>query len=114
MDNKTKIICTSKQVQIYEILNKIQNVINTESLLPRKFDLFPFRFFFPNLKQETLVKKNSKFILIILIILEFIYFAKTMEEMRKKWLQSELKCKELENKLSMEKSMFQRKINELK
>jgi hypothetical protein len=45
MDNKTKIICTSKQVQIYEILNKIQNVINTESLLPRKFDLFPFRFF---------------------------------------------------------------------
>ena len=37
-----------------------------------------------------------------------------MEEMRKKWLQSELKCKDLENKLSMEKSMFQRKINELK
>ena len=37
-----------------------------------------------------------------------------MEEMRKKWLQSELKCKDLEAKLNMEKSMFQRKINELK
>ena len=40
MDNKTKIICTSKQIQIYEILNKIQNVINTESLLPRKETFF--------------------------------------------------------------------------
>lgn len=37
-----------------------------------------------------------------------------MEEMRKKWLQSEMKCKELENKLNMEKNIFQRKINELK
>ena len=37
-----------------------------------------------------------------------------MEEMRKKWLQAEVKCQELENKLGLEKSMFQRKINELK
>lgn len=78
-ENKTKVVCTTKQFQIYEILNKIQNVINTESLLP-----------------------------------QFIYFARTMEEMRKKWLQTEIKCKELENKLNLEKSMFQRKINELK
>ena len=34
--------------------------------------------------------------------------------MRKKWLESESRCKELENKLSIEKSMCQRKINELK
>ena len=59
MDNKTKIICTSKQVQIYEILNKIQNVINTESLLPRKFDFFQFRFSITDLKQATLVKKTQ-------------------------------------------------------
>lgn len=37
-----------------------------------------------------------------------------MEEVRKKWLDSEAKCKELEHKLSIEKSMYQRKINELK
>jgi hypothetical protein len=102
MDNKTKIICTSKQVQIYEILNKIQNVINTESLLPRK--LFKKIFYLPEYSKLKL----------LVLILEFIYFARTMEEMRKKWLQSELKCKDLETKLSMEKSMFQRKINELK
>lgn len=34
--------------------------------------------------------------------------------MRKKWLQAEILCKELENKLNMEKSIYQRKINELK
>ncbi len=37
-----------------------------------------------------------------------------MEEMRKKWLDAENRCKDLENKLSMEKSMCQHKINELK
>ena len=78
MDNK-KLILTQKQFQIYELINKIQNVINTESLLP-----------------------------------QFIYFAKNMEEMRKKWQYAESKCKELENKLVIEKSIFQRKINELK
>ena len=45
---------------------------------------------------------------------EFIYFAKNMEEVRKKWLESETKCKDLEQKLNMEKSLYQRKINELK
>jgi hypothetical protein len=78
MDNK-KLILTQKQFQIYELINKIQTVINTESLLP-----------------------------------QFIYFAKNMEEMRKKWQYAESKCKELENKLIIEKSIFQRKINELK
>ena len=99
MDSK-KIICTSKQIQIYEILNKIQNVINTESLLPRNYSSL-FVFFW--LKQPDF----SPF-------LEFIYFAKNMEEIRKKWLQSELKCKDLENKFNLEKSILQRKINELK
>jgi hypothetical protein len=37
-----------------------------------------------------------------------------MEEVRKKWLESEAKCKDLEQKLKMEKSMYQRTINELK
>jgi len=37
-----------------------------------------------------------------------------MEEVRKRWLEAESKCKELEQKLSIEKSMYQRKINELK
>ncbi|CAF0703600.1 unnamed protein product [Brachionus calyciflorus] len=77
--NKKLAIASSKQIQIYELLIKIQNVINTESLLP-----------------------------------QFIYFAKSMEEMRKKWLQAEYTIKELENKLTMEKSIYQRKINELK
>jgi hypothetical protein len=78
--NNKKLVCTtSKQLQIYEILNKIQNVINTESLLP-----------------------------------QFIYFAKNMDEMRKKWLAAEVKCKELEKKLVLEKSICERKINELK
>ncbi|RMZ93406.1 Nck-associated 5, partial [Brachionus plicatilis] len=81
MDNLNKKLAaaSSKQIQIYELLIKIQNVLNTESLLP-----------------------------------QFIYFAKSMEEMRKKWLQSEMQCKELESKLNMEKSIYQRKINELK
>lgn len=34
--NKRLAIASSKQIQIYELLIKIQNVINTESLLPRK------------------------------------------------------------------------------
>lgn len=72
-------LASCKQIQIYELINKIQNVLNTENLLP-----------------------------------QFIYFAKNMDEMRKKWLESELKCKELESKLSLEKSIYQRKINELK
>lgn len=46
--------------------------------------------------------------------LEFIYFAKSMEDMRKKWLESEERCRELEDQLKIEKSMCQRKINELK
>ena len=37
-----------------------------------------------------------------------------MEEMRKKWFDSEERCRELENQLKIEKSMCQRKINELK
>lgn len=37
-----------------------------------------------------------------------------MEEMRKKWLDAEVRCRELENALKIEKSMCQRKINELK
>ena len=37
-----------------------------------------------------------------------------MDEMRKKWLDTELKCKDLESKLNLEKSIYQRKINELK
>jgi hypothetical protein len=37
-----------------------------------------------------------------------------MEDMRKKWLESEERCRELEAQLKMEKSMCQRKINELK
>jgi hypothetical protein len=45
---------------------------------------------------------------------EFIYFAKSMEEMRKKWIESEARCRELEEALKIEKSMCQRKINELK
>lgn len=45
---------------------------------------------------------------------QFIYFAKNVEEMRKKWQQTELRCKELEDKLALEKSIYQRKINELK
>ena len=75
-------IATNKSIQVFEVLNKIQNVINSESLIP-----------------------------------QFIYFAKSMDEMRKKWLQAELKCKELEKKLyqsNMEKTTFQRQIDELK
>ena len=34
--------------------------------------------------------------------------------MRKKWLESESKCREYEDQLKIEKSMCQRKINELK
>lgn len=37
-----------------------------------------------------------------------------MDEMRKKWLDTELRCKDLESKLNLEKSIYQRKINELK
>jgi hypothetical protein len=63
--------------------------------------------------------KNCLFQILVFLInhlrfVEFIYFAKNMEEIRKKWLQSELKCKELENKFNLEKSILQRKINELK
>lgn len=45
---------------------------------------------------------------------QFIVFAKNTEEMRKKWQQSESRCKELQNQLNLEKSIYQRKINELK
>ena len=37
-----------------------------------------------------------------------------MEEMRKKWLHSENRVKELEAKLDTEKNIYQRKINEMK
>ncbi|CAF0742186.1 unnamed protein product [Brachionus calyciflorus] len=77
--SKKLMLASCKQIQIYELINKIQNVLNTENLLP-----------------------------------QFIYFAKNMDEMRKKWLETELKCKELESKLNLEKSIYQRKINELK
>ncbi|RNA01072.1 rac GTPase-activating 1 [Brachionus plicatilis] len=77
--SKKLMLASSKQIQIYELINKIQNVLNTENLLP-----------------------------------QFIYFAKNMDEMRKKWLDTELKCKDLESKLNLEKSIYQRKINELK
>lgn len=38
MDNLNRKIAaaSSKQIQIYELLIKIQNVLNTDSLLPRK------------------------------------------------------------------------------
>lgn len=44
MDNINKKIenTFARQIQIYELINKIQNVINTESLLPRKFIYYIF------------------------------------------------------------------------
>ena len=111
--NNNKIICTSKQTQIYEILNKIQNVINTESLIPRKFGFY-FYLTKYNSSRNFFIQIINCYLYIKKKFSEFIYFAKTMEEMRKKWLQSEMRCKDLEAKLNVEKSMFQRKINELK
>lgn len=79
--NDKALVCSNKQIIIYEYLNKAQNLMVNNN--------------------ETLLSK-------------FIYFAKSMEDMRKKWLESESKCRELENQLKIEKSMCQRKINELK
>lgn len=47
MDNINKKIenTFARQIQIYELINKIQNVINTESLLPRKFIYLFITFF---------------------------------------------------------------------
>ena len=99
--NKKLMLATCKQIQIFELINKIQNVLNTENLLPRKFSILIF------------IKKPLH-LTHILVLLEFIYFAKNMDEMRKKWLETELRCKDLESKLNTEKSIYQRKINELK
>lgn len=60
-------------------------------------------------KAQNLMVNNSE-----TLLSKFIYFAKSMEEMRKKWIESENKCRDLEDKLKIEKSMCQRKINELK
>jgi hypothetical protein len=40
------------------------------------------------------------------LLSKFIYFAKSMEDMRKKWLESESKCRELENQLKIEKKLI--------
>lgn len=69
---------TSLALQTYELLLKVQNVLNTDNLVP-----------------------------------QFLYFARSVEEMRKKWQQAEERCKELENKMTLEKSNYQRKIKEL-
>ena len=45
---------------------------------------------------------------------QFINMAKNTDEIRKKWQQTEARCKELQNQLNLEKSIYQRKINELK
>jgi hypothetical protein len=45
---------------------------------------------------------------------QFIYFAKSVEEMRKKWNESEARCRDLEDKLALEKSIYNRKMRELK
>lgn len=79
--NDKALVCTNKQIVIYEYLNKAQNLMVNNN--------------------ETLLSK-------------FIYFAKSMEDMRKKWFESEARCRELEGQLKIEKSMCQRKINELK
>jgi len=63
----------------YELLMRVQNTLDTQSLLP-----------------------------------QFIYFAKSVEEMRKKWNESEARCRDLEDKLALEKSIYNRKMRELK
>lgn len=60
-------------------------------------------------KAQNLMVNNNE-----TLLSKFIYFAKSMEDMRKKWLESESKCREYEDQLKIEKSMCQRKINELK
>ena len=75
-------LISQKPVMMFEILNKIQGVLNSESAVP-----------------------------------QFIYFAKKMEEMRKKWLQSELRCKEYESRwhqANMERNTLYNQITELK
>ena len=80
--NPSTSLVSQKPVMMFEILNKIQGVLNSESAIP-----------------------------------QFIYFAKKMEEMRKKWHQSELRCKEYESRwhqANMERNTLYNQITELK
>ena len=36
MDPTKMVLANAKQIQIYELINKVQNILNTDSLLPRK------------------------------------------------------------------------------
>ena len=107
-NKKVACIAGKQVINIYEILQKIQHIINnepSESLAKSEANFF----FFLVLKHRSNVLNVWS-----IFVKEFLYFARNMEEMRKKWLESEARCKDMEIRFGTEKSMLQRKIQELK